>query len=397
MKDYAGMSGLHINAAKSQIFIAGSNRSELITEAEALGIGVGNLPIRYLGMPLTTKSLTPHDYEPLIDKIRKKMLCWSNKSLSFAGRLQLIKSVITSMVNFWSSAFILPAKRLDTIESMCSAFLWSGSPTQTHKAKVSWDDLCYPKEEGGLGVRKLRDTSKANALRLIWRLFTQSDSLWVCWIKYYLLRQSSFWDVRDDTKGSWMWRKLLKLRDMAYEFMRVEVRDGATTHFWFDNWMGVGKLIDATGAIGTTYLGLTRQELVCNAVSGDGWSMRNKRSRRFQLLYNQILAEQVPSVDRGSDLVLRKQGEDDYKDSFSTANTWEQIRRKKPKVDWCRVVWFSQNIPRYAFITWLAIQNRLSTGDRMRSWGITQGCGLCGERDETRDQGRTERRSNGVT
>lgn len=121
------------------------------------------------------------------------------------------------------------------------------------------------------------------------------------------------------------------------------------------------------------------------AVSRDGWSMRNKRSRQFQLLYNQILAEQVPSVDRGSDLVLWKQGEDDYKDSFSTANTWEQIRRKKPRVDWCRVVWFSQNIPRYAFITWLAIQNRLSTGDRMRSWGITQGCGLCGERDETRD------------
>lgn len=79
---------------------------------------------------LTTKSLTA-DYEPLIDKIWDCMLCWTNRSLSFAGRLQLIKSVISNIVNFWSSAFILPAKCLETIESMCSAFLWPGSPTQT--------------------------------------------------------------------------------------------------------------------------------------------------------------------------------------------------------------------------------------------------------------------------
>ena len=204
MKEFADLSGLHINAAKSQVFVAGSDQTAMITEAESLGIGVGNLPIRYLGMPLTTKSLTGHDYEPLIDKIRRKMLCWSNKSLSFSGRLQLIKSVIVGMVTFWSSAFILPAKCLDTIESMCSAFLWSGSPTQTHKARVSWADVCYPKEEGGLGVRRLRDTSKVCALRLIWRLFTQTTSLWVCWIKHYMLRQNSFWDVRDDSKGSWI-------------------------------------------------------------------------------------------------------------------------------------------------------------------------------------------------
>lgn len=38
----------------------------------------------------------------------------------------------------------------DTIEKMRSVFLWSGSPTQTHKAKVNLKDLCYPKEEGGL-------------------------------------------------------------------------------------------------------------------------------------------------------------------------------------------------------------------------------------------------------
>ena len=204
MNRFAHMSGLRINVSKSSLYASGNNLNPLLDAAAALSIGVGTLPIRYLGMPLTTKSLTSHDYEPLIDKIRGRMLSWSNRALSFAGRLQLIKSVISSTVNFWSSAFILPAKCLDTIESMCSAFLWSGSLTQTHKAKVSWEYLCFPKEEGGLGIRKLRDSAKAFAMKLIWRIFTQSSSLWVSWVTHYLLKYDSFWDVRDDSKGSWI-------------------------------------------------------------------------------------------------------------------------------------------------------------------------------------------------
>ena len=385
MKRFARMSGLHINVAKSSIFASGHNISDLLAAAESLNIGVGTLPIRYLGMPLTTKTLTSHDYEPLIDKIRSRMLCWSNKTLSFAGRLQLIKSVIASMVNFWSQAFILPAKCLDKIESMCSAFLWSGSPTQTHKAKVSWDDLCVPKEEGGLGIRKLRETNRVFALKLIWRLFTQPTSLWVSWVKHYLLKYNSFWDVRDDTKGSWIWRKLLKLRDVAYEFLRFDIQDGNNCHFWFDDWLGQGKLIDITGPTGTTYLGIRRHAKVSDAVTLEEWSIRGSRSRRFHELRNSILQREPPQPENGKDIVLWKHGSDDYRDHYSAASTWEQVRSRRPTVEWSRVIWFTQGVPRFSFITWLAVKNRLSTGDRMRQWGMVQSCELCGERDETRD------------
>ena len=54
-------------------------------------------------------------------------------------------------------------------------------------------------------------------------------------------------------------------------------------------------------------------------------------------------------------------------------------------VQWYSIVWFPQALPRQAFITWLACRNRLDTGDRMRQWGQTQICLLCGEPDETRD------------
>lgn len=48
-------------------------------------------------------------------------------------------------------------------------------------------------------------------------------------------------------------------------------------------------------------------------------------------------------------------------------------------------MWFLQAIPRHSFIVWLAAQDRLSTGVRMKNWGITQTCVFCGERNKFRD------------
>lgn len=266
MEQFSGISGLHINAVKSSLFATGQSVSTMLNEAARIEIKVGTLPIKYMGMPLTTKALSMQDCEPLLDKVRGRLLSWRNKCLSYAGMLHLLKSVVSSILNFWSQAFILPKSCLDEIESMCSAFLWSGSPNHTHKAKVAWEDLCCPKEEGGLGLRRLRDSpsicheldledSYANKLSL--------DLL----IQQYLLRYNCLWDVKGDAKGSWMWRKLLKLRPLVYQFVWMEVKDGRTAFLWFDNWLQLGKLIDITGAIGTCYLGVPRNARVCEAVT----------------------------------------------------------------------------------------------------------------------------------
>ena len=49
------------------------------------------------------------------------------------------------------------------------------------------------------------------------------------------------------------------------------------------------------------------------------------------------------------------------------------------------MIWFPLGVPWFAFITWIAIRNRLSTGDRMHAWGQVKGCLFCGEPNETRD------------
>lgn len=229
------MSGLRISMEKSTLFLAGvstQKREEIISH---FPFESGSLPVRYLGLPLLTKNMTVLDYLPLIEKIRKRIGSWTGRFLSYAGRLQLIKSVIMSLTNFWMSAFRLPSGCIKEIERLCSAFLWSGPELNNRKAKVSWTEICSTKREGGLGVRRLKEANMVSCLKLIWRILS-SDSMWVNWVKIYLIRKSSFWMVKDNTQvGSWMWKKILKCREIAKRLYRVEVRNGKKTSFWFEN------------------------------------------------------------------------------------------------------------------------------------------------------------------
>lgn len=69
---------------------------------------MGSMPIRYLGLPLMYRKLRLSDYRPLIERIASNFNYWSARALSFAGRRQLLSSVIYDSINFWTTAFILP-------------------------------------------------------------------------------------------------------------------------------------------------------------------------------------------------------------------------------------------------------------------------------------------------
>lgn len=55
---------------------------------------------------------------------------------------------------------------------------------------------------------------------------------------------------------------------------------------------------------------------------------------------------------------------------YVSAKTWEFMRKRKQKVNWWNIVWFPQAILKQAFILWLVILNRLTTGERLVTWGF---------------------------
>ena len=72
---------------------------------------------------------------------------------------------------------------------------------------------------------------------------------------------------------------------------------------------------------------------------------------------------------------------------FSYAATWNELRSKGNEVSWWKLLWFSLNIPRYSFIGWLAMHNKLPTRERMLKWGFTVdgNCVFCRNSLETRN------------
>ncbi|GJY87437.1 putative RNA-directed DNA polymerase, partial [Tanacetum coccineum] len=115
----------------------------------------GTLPVKHLGVPLISTRLVYRDCKELHEKVQNIIADWKNKFLSFAGKLQLVQSVASSMHVYWASCFILPSRIILDIEQLMQGFLWCQGEMRKGKAKVSWESVCLPMNEGGLGIRML--------------------------------------------------------------------------------------------------------------------------------------------------------------------------------------------------------------------------------------------------
>jgi len=147
-----------------------------------LGNQEGVLPVRYLGVPFISKRLTAGDCDSLVSKITAWIDFWLARNLSFAGRLQLLSSVLLSLQVYWTKVFILPKKIIHMLEQKFNRFLWMGKDSKAH-AKVAWHHICVPKREGGLGLKRLEVWNQASMLNHIWSLFAKAGSLWVAWVE----------------------------------------------------------------------------------------------------------------------------------------------------------------------------------------------------------------------
>lgn len=383
--DFASWSGLHMNREKTHLFHAGLN----VLQSNAIarhGFPAASLPIRYLGLPLMHRKLKISEYDPLLAQIAGKFRGWATKTLSFAGRTQLIASVIYGVVNFWISSFILPKGCIKKIESLCSRFLWVGNIDGSKGAKVAWATVCLPKKEGGLGLRRFTNWNKTLCLRFIWTLFSGNDSLWASWHKYHNIRSNSFWELRESIRDSWTWKEILRLRPVAEQFVNATLGDGSNISFWYDSWTPLGPLIKCLGSAGPSLLRLPLKAKVIDACNGSCWTIPSPRSDAALRLHAHLTTVQVPT---GSDT------QDEYfwvvdavkSKKFSTSRTWNVVRPRKQEVDWCSEVWFKGAVPRQAFNMWISHLNRLSTKQRMFSWGIipSPSCSFCSLQSESRD------------
>ena len=116
LEDFSLLTGLEANKLKSTCYVAGSDSSCRDSIGSIFGFPLGSLPFKYLGVPLITTRLIATDCKILVDKFIARVKCWTTKYLSFAGCLQLIKSVLFNLQVNWYGIFILPKKVFKRVE-----------------------------------------------------------------------------------------------------------------------------------------------------------------------------------------------------------------------------------------------------------------------------------------
>lgn len=207
--NFGQMSGLYINHQKSKVFAAGVSPEVLNEIQNITQFSLGDFPIRYLGVPLVHGRMKIAHFAPLIESISGHIKHWMTNSISYAGRLELISSVIQGIQAFWLHAFPLPSTIIEKANKLCRDFLWAGG-----KPKVAWHNICTPKKEGGLGLRDIKTWNSTILMKVLWNININKDSLWIKWVHDYYLRGWDLWEWICRIDDHPLFKKLGKIKNI---------------------------------------------------------------------------------------------------------------------------------------------------------------------------------------
>ncbi|GKD61781.1 putative RNA-directed DNA polymerase, eukaryota, reverse transcriptase zinc-binding domain protein [Tanacetum coccineum] len=128
---HIGKEKLHISHLQfvDDALIMGNYRRVQVHFASTIGALHNRLIGVYLGLPIGAKMSRCHHWNKTVERFQKRLSKWKSKSLSFGGRVTLIKSVL-------------------------------GSLEDKNISWIAWDKVIEPCDRGGLDIGSLRTCTK---------------------------------------------------------------------------------------------------------------------------------------------------------------------------------------------------------------------------------------------
>ncbi|XP_058084082.1 uncharacterized protein LOC131231793 [Magnolia sinica] len=305
-----------------------------------LGFRKANGTIQYLGAPLRLGRIRSSELQFLVVKVERKTAGWAGRHISQAGRTTLIRHVLGSV-----PIHIMPI------------------------------------EEGGLGVRRLKEVLEAHRLKLAWAVnFSNQSGPWV-----KLMRNKYSRDLLPNalmppsTNLSPFWKSVRALFPLLSETVQWHIGRGEL-NFWKANWMGRGPI----------------QRLLNNRVLPELADLQVKDvlgylgplppSRVFSLLPQQI----IDNIFNGGFTTSDENAECiwplEVSGLLSLRSAWKLLRSSSPPLsgpDGSGMALFLQNSP-----SWRVLQNATPVDSRVQAKGVTLAsrCWCCLGVDNARPQ-----------
>lgn len=144
LSSYCNWSGQLVNRQKSSIFFSPNTHPEVVTTlCNELRLQPMSHSIKYLGLPLFWGWEKCLHFAALKERIGSKLAGWKAKSLSQAGRNTLIKSVATSLPQYFMQSLLLPTGWCREVDCLFKDFWWGFSDLKKHNyTSKAWSPIC---------------------------------------------------------------------------------------------------------------------------------------------------------------------------------------------------------------------------------------------------------------
>ncbi|KAL0373438.1 UNVERIFIED_CONTAM: hypothetical protein Sradi_3259500 [Sesamum radiatum] len=168
---------------------------------------------------------------------------------------------------------------------------------------------------------------------------------------------------------------MLGLRQTLLNHIEFKIGNGDSLSLWYDPWHSLGPLISRF-PWGLSILQLPKTSKLSSVIIEGEWHWPPITAMEC----NEII-QNLPHTCRGNDLITwRLTGGE-----FNIATAYDVFHPPGPKVGWSSLLLGRFKTPRYSFILWLAIHEKLSTMDKPWLARLGGECVLCHHEMETHD------------
>jgi hypothetical protein len=218
-----------------------------------LNCKVSSIPFTYLGLPVGASPRRVSTWEPLLESLRKRLGVWSNKYVSFGGRIVLLNAVLNAILVFYLSYLKIPVQVWKKVRRIQREFLWGARTGHKKISWINWDTICLPKKKGGLGVRDIRAVNISLLTKWRWKLLDNSQAVWKeVLVSKYGANVVGRLELGDNVKpwySSLWWKDVCSIGENLginwfSQNVSKKVGNGAQTNFWVDRWIGEIPLKD---------------------------------------------------------------------------------------------------------------------------------------------------------
>jgi hypothetical protein len=153
-------------------------------------------------------------YNFVFDKFKSKLSTYKADQLSHAARLELIKSIFSSIPVYYMSNILFTKNFIAKLTAIKRNFWWTGIREERNSRSLylkAWKDICSPKNEGGLGIRNLQALNQGLILMAAWRIADQPNNFLHAVLKSKYFPDATIWRPKPNIPKSAFWTSIIKV------------------------------------------------------------------------------------------------------------------------------------------------------------------------------------------